>query len=199
MMIKSITKLLPLFILTGCLSFPVVISKDPFKGTSVVTADMWHTVIDSRIDNLRVLYQKEIVNGEISEPTVSFVFAADIDPYFYNYHGEGLKPEAYILADSRSFRVDLMERNNENRQGASYFYDYPVFIPFYRGFIITSRRQRILTAQLKLTPEIQKAVINSKNYMIRFYFGDNPLTLEATPKQLESVKKFLAAGITTSQ
>ena len=198
-MIKSITKLLPLFILTGCLSFPVVVNKDPFKGISVVTADMWHTVIDSRIDNLRVLYKKEITNGEISDPTVSFAFAADIDPYFYNYHGDDLKPEAYILADSTSFRINLVERNNENRQGASYFYNYPVVIPFYRGFIITSRSQRILTAKLKLTPEIQKAVIVSKSYMIRFYFGDNPLTLEATPKQLESVKKFLAAGITMNQ
>jgi len=189
--------LIPLLVLNGCVQFRVVVDKDPFKGVSQVTADMWHTVVDSDIDNMRVLYHKEIANGAVSDPVVSFVFVAEIDPYYHNYYGESLKPEAYILTDDKSYRVDLFERKNQKGKTTSvmYGYGYYWFMPYYRRIIVNSSVQRrILTAKARLNAEIQSAIFSSRKYMIRFYVGENTLTLEATPKQLESVKKFLSAG-----
>ncbi len=88
----------------GCVSFTVTWENDTFNGAEVVTADMWHTVVDSSIDNRRVLYRKEIVRGVVSDPVVSFNFVAYPDSD-YHYHGESINPEAYILADKKSFPV----------------------------------------------------------------------------------------------
>jgi hypothetical protein len=192
---KIASTLLPFLILTGCISFPVTVEKDPFRGVSVVTADMWHTVIEGNVDNVRVLYQKEIKIGENLDPVVSFVFIADMDPYYGGYYGEGLKPEAYILADGKSFKVILSERNNVKRVSHPYVYAYPMWFPYYRSVIIRTVQQHVLTAKLTLTPDIQGAILPSKSCLIRFFVGDNPVTLEATPKQLASVKKFLATSV----
>ncbi len=197
---KLITIVLPFLILTGCISFPVVVNRDPFKGETVVTADMWHTVIDSRIDNIRVLYQKHIKNGVVSDPVVTFVFVATVDPYYYNYNGESLNPEAYIVADNTSFKVNLIENKNLGEKRSSVMYTYPFVGPYFYFYynpsiIIRTQNRRILIAKIRLTPEIQSAILGATHYMIRFYVGDNPLTLEATPKQLASVKKFLLTGM----
>jgi hypothetical protein len=189
--------MIPLLVLNGCAQFPVTVDKDPFKGVTQVTADMWHTVIDSDIDNRRVLYNKEIVNGVVSDPVVSFVFVAEIDPYYHTYNGEGLKPEAYILADDKSYKVNLFERKNRKGKTTSimYGYGYYWYMPYYGRVIVNSSvRRRILAAKAHLNTEIQSAIFGSHKYMIRFYVGDSALTLEATSKQHESVKKFLSVG-----
>ncbi len=193
---KLIAMIMPLFFVTGCISFPVVMEKDPFRGVSVVTADMWHSVVEGDVDNLRALYRKDIKNGEVSDPVVSFVFVTEVNPYG-TYYGEGLKPEGYILADGKSFKVVLSERNNVKRVTYPPVYDvYPMWYPYYfRGVIIRTVTRHVLTAKLTLTPDIQGAILTSRSYHLRFFLGDNPITLEATPKQLESVKKFLEAGI----
>jgi hypothetical protein len=196
---KLITIVLPFLVLTGCISFPVVVNRDPFKGETVVTADMWHTVIDSRIDNIRVLYQKHIKNGVVSDPVATLVFVATVDPYYYNYNGESLNPEAYIVADNTSFKVNLIENKNLGEKRSSIIYNYPLIGPYFYFYynpsiIIRTENRRILIAKLRLTAEIQSAILGATHYMIRFYIGDSPLTLEATPKQLASVKKFLLTG-----
>ena len=176
------------FLSTGCSRFPVVVNRDPFKdGVTVITDDMWHTVTDSRIDNTRVLYYKYIKNGEVSEPIVTFEFVAKIDPYYYDYHGESLNPEVYILTDNAQFTEKLIVNENlkQDMEMSRYYYSH---------VRIRTDSWHMLIAKIKLTPEIQQAIIKTKKYMIRFYLGDNPLTLESTPNQLDSVKKFLVTG-----
>jgi hypothetical protein len=199
---KLVSIILPFVVMTGCISFPVVVKRDPFRGETVVTADMWHTVIDSRIDNIRVLYQKHIKNGVVSEPVVTFWFVATVDPYYYNYNGESLGTEAYVVADDTSFKVNLTENKNlgEKRSSVMYTYPYPYGGPYFYFYynpsvIIRTENRRILIAKIQLTPEIQSAILGATHYMIRFYVGDNPLTLEATPRELASVKKFLLTGM----
>jgi len=222
---KFLTIVIPFLLLTACVSFPVVVDRDQFKGETIVTADMWHTVVDSGIDNLRALYRKEIKNGAASDPTVTFVFVAVIDPYYYNYNDESLKPEAYVVVDDTTFKVNLIETKKLAQRRESVTYDYitvaprfyyyqrypyyhypyygysyyPYYYPYSPSVVIRPESRRILTAKLRLTPEIQSAIVNATKYMIRFYVGDNPLTLEATPKQLASVKKFLLAGAGENQ
>ena len=73
--------------ITGCANFPVVVNDDPFKGVKSVSVDMWHTVLDSDLDNIRTLYHKKISKGEVSDPIAVIVFVAVVDPY-YGYRGE---------------------------------------------------------------------------------------------------------------
>lgn len=177
-----------LALLMGCASFPVVIKRDPFKkGADVITADMWHSVVDSRIDNTRVVYEKTINNGIVSDPSVTFEFVARVDPYYYDYHGENFKSEAYVLADDAQFTVPLVSSENVKlgmEMGHAFFSDV----------VINTDTRRMLIAKIRLTPEIQQAIEKSKIYMIRFYLGDIPLTLQATTEQLEAVKKFIRSG-----
>ena len=185
--IYDILLLMLLFLSTGCSRFPVIIDRDPFKdGVTVITDDMWHTVTDSRIDNARVLYYKYIKNSEVSDPIVTFEFVARIDPYYYDYHGESLNPEVFILADNAQFTEKLIVNENLKQ-------DMEVSRIYFSHVKIKTDSWRMLIAKIELTPEIQQAIIKANKYMIRFYLGDNPLALEATPTQLDSVKKFLLA------
>jgi hypothetical protein len=168
-------------LLVGCGSFKVVVKDDPFKGATVVTADMWHKVLDSSMDNRRVLYTKEIKNGRVMDPTVSFEFFCVISS-FTGYNGESLSPNAVILCDSRSFNVGLYNVKT-NKQNNIYINNYSA----------GTYQSATLMADLKLSPEIQKAILNCQKYQIRFYHGSTPLTLGTTGSQLDAVKKFLAA------
>lgn len=186
-----------LSIVSGCASFPVVVQNDPFKGVTDVTVDMWHTVLDSRIDNVRTLYQKQIAGDRVTDPTATFVFVAAVDPYYYNYQGESLSREAYLMVDSVRFPVTLTDSTNVRMKRNSavydyYFYGYSHFF-YYPGVVIwRETNNRVLTARFRLTPEIRKALVGASSYTMRFYLGDMPVTLEATERQLEALKKFLA-------
>ncbi|MBP7737622.1 MAG: hypothetical protein KA369_16695 [Spirochaetes bacterium] len=181
----------------GCASFSVVAQNDPYKGVTDVTVDMWHTVVDSRIDNVRALYHKQISGDRVSDPTVTFVFVAAVDPYYYNYQGESLSREAYLMVDSERFPVTLVDSTNVPMKRNSavydyYFYGYSHFF-YYPGVIIWKEtNSRVLTAKIRLASEIRKALAGASSYTMRFYCGDMPITLEATQQQLDALKKFLA-------
>jgi len=49
-------------------------------------------------------------------------------------------------------------------------------------------------ATIRLTPEIQKALEGAECYQIRFYMGNDPVVLEAAPKQLAALRQFLRTG-----
>ena len=192
---KFISVIFSFIALAGCKMFPVTVSDDPFRGVTVVTADMWHSVVDRRIDNLRVLYSKTISNGSLSDPTVRFEFVANNDPYYNDYHGEKLGPEAYILTDNKSFTVKLIDSSLIPRKiPIVSSYGFGFFHPFYREIIIGTSEQYTILAKIQLTPEISQAILGAGRYMIRFYTGDTPLTLQATKRQLDSVKTFLLKG-----
>lgn len=189
------------FMFAGCASFPVVVTDDPFKGGSVITADMWHSVLDRGIDNTRVLYLKTITVGSVSDPTVKFEFVASDNSYYGDYHGEKIEPDAFILADSISFPVKIIDSFRDSRKVpvvSSFGFFYPFhrfhYFPLYHGVIIGSGSQYTLTAKIRLSPDICRAILSANKYMIRFYTGDTPLTLRATPRQLDSVKRFLLKG-----
>jgi hypothetical protein len=184
--------LFPVLLLAGCGGFQVTVKDDPFKKATVITSDIWHKVIDSNIDNRRVLYQKEINKGKMSNPTVCFEFLASINNS--SYSGEELGHEVYILCDSNSFKLDLVAGNKvqQSQVGSSTTTDSA-------GNNVTqvhSANFCHLTGKIILTPDIQKAILNCRNYQIRFYVGNNTFTLQATEKQLEAVKKFLAVEAT---
>lgn len=186
--------------LTGCASFPLVINDDAFKRTTGVTVNMWHTVLDSQLDNVRTSYHKEISGRNISDPEVTVVFVATVDPYYNNYQGESLSKDAYVMVDSALFPVSLSESSNVRMNKTSTIYDYPYFgYPhfFYFGpgaVIVRESNNRILTARFTLTPDMQKALIGASTYKLRFYTGETPVTLEATSHQLDALKKFLEYG-----
>ncbi len=190
--------------MTGCASFPVAIHEDPFKGVTIVSVDMWHTVLDSDLDNIRTLYYKKISKSEVSDPIATIVFVGTVDPY-YGYHCEGLSREGYIMVDSESFPVNLFENKKERMKHNSMYYNYPFFFAYphfhpyfhfyYPGVVIVKESRRcILTAKISLTPDIQRALAGAVSYKIRMYQGEIPVTLEATSRQLEALKKFLMNG-----
>ncbi len=186
-----------LSIVSGCASFPVVVQNDPYKGVTDVTVDMWHRVVDSRIDNVRTLYHKQIAGDRVSDPTATFVFVAAVDPYYYNYQGESLSREAYLMVDSARFPVTLTDSTNVRMKRNSAFYDYHFYgyshFFYYPGIVIwRETNSRVLTARFRLNPDIRKALAGASSYTMRFYLGDMPVTLEATQRQLEALKKFLA-------
>lgn len=184
---KLVSAVALVMVLTGCGSFKVVVNNDPFKQSTVVTVDMWHKVVDSRMDNRRVLYTKEIKNGRVLDPTVSFEFFCVINS-FYGYNGEDLKPEATVLCDNKNFNVNLFNVKN-NKQSNIYVSNYSA----------GTYHSSTLLADMKLTLDVQRAIMNCESYMIRFYAGNTPITLKATGSQLDAVKKFLAADATNTR
>lgn len=173
----------------GC-GFKVVVSNDPFKKATVVTADMWHKVIDSKIDNQRVIYQKEIVNGKISKPTVSFEFSAAIgDMVGYHYHGEPLGNDVYVLCDANNFKVKLLDNNiiTSTHFGRQENTDSKGNV----NTVVNIGHSGYLSGKIILTQDIQQAILNCANYQIRFTVGNNYITLNATSSQLKAVKEFL--------
>jgi hypothetical protein len=180
--------------LTACRSFDVVVKKDDFKGTTVVTADMWHKVTDSKIfDNQRFAYEKEIKNGKTSIPTAFFLFQALIFP-MWGYNGEDFDKTVYIVCDEKNFKVKMDDYNKVERTDVSGSGSTNA-AGQYSASVSTYRRSTI-TGKFSLTPDIQQAISKCSKYMIRFYVvGNNtPVTLVATEPQLEAVKKFIAAN-----
>jgi len=191
-------------VMTGCVSFPVTVNNDPFKDVTTVSVDMWHTVLDSDLDNVRTLYTKRIAKGEVSDPIATIVFVASADPY-YGYHGQDMSKEAYIMADATTFPLSLIDNRKERVKHNTMIYDYPYVYPYGFGYphfyfyypgvvIVKESRRYILTARIRLTQEVQSAIIGASSYKIRLYLGETPVTLEATSKQLEALKKFIAYG-----
>ncbi|MBN2159511.1 MAG: hypothetical protein JW807_08955 [Spirochaetes bacterium] len=180
--------------IVGCRTFDVVVKKDPFKGSTVVSADMWHKVTDSRIfDNQRFAYEKEIRNGKTLIPTAFFLFQAYIVP-LWGYNGEDLEKNIFLVCDSKNFKVRMSEYNKVERTDVSGG-GRTDSSGNYRSSVSTTRVCTI-TGKFQLTPEIQQAISKCSKYMIRFYLVgvNNPITLEATPAQLEAVKKFIATN-----
>jgi len=177
--------------LAGCRSFDVIIKDDPFKKATTVTADMWHKVIDSKIDNQRMLYEKNINNGKVSIPTVSFQFYAIIHPV-WGYNGEDLEKQVIILCNNNNFKVNIAEyrkldqRNVHGSGNTDAVGNYSASV----NTLYTST----ITGKFLLMPDVQNAILNCKEYMIRFYFGNTPLTLKATSEQLVAVKKFISTN-----
>lgn len=179
----------------GCRSFEVVVKDDPFKGTSVITADMWHTVTDFRVfDNQRVLYEKEIKNGRVGTPTAFFLFNAIVIP-MWGYNGEDLEQSAYIVCDNNKFKTNIIGYKKEIRTNVSGSGNTDASGNYHAS--VSTSRTSVITGKIALTPDIQNAISKCSKYMIRFYLtgGTNsPVTLEATPAQLDAVKKFIAAN-----
>ncbi|HOT44901.1 MAG TPA: hypothetical protein PLM53_09725 [Spirochaetota bacterium] len=195
-------------IITGCVSFPVTVNNDPFKDVTTVSVDMWHTVLDSDLDNIRTLYTKTISKGDMSDPVATIVFVASADPY-YGYHGQDMSKEAYVMVDATTFPLSLIDNKKERVKHNTMIYDYPYVYPYVYGYphfffyypgvvIVKESRRYILTARIRLTPEIQSAIMGGSSYKIRLYLGETPVTLEATSKQLEALKKFIVYGHTAS-
>lgn len=189
-----------IILLTGCVSFPVQVNNDPFKDVTTVSVDMWHSVLDSDLDNIRALYTKSISRGDVSDPIATIVFLASADPY-YGYQGQDMSKEAYIMADTTTFPLNLVDHRKERVRHNTMIYDYPPvygyphFYFYYPGVVIVKESRRyVLTARIRLTREIQSAIVGAASYKIRLYLGETPVTLEATPKQLEALKKFIAYG-----
>lgn len=192
---KRFLVFLVLFVfVVGCRSIEVIVKDDPFKKATTVTADMWHKVMDSRIDNQRMLYEKDIKNGRVSIPTVSFQFYSIVHP-FWGYNGEDLKKDVILLCDNTSFKANIADYRKllqENVSGSG-----STNSSGHYSASVSTVHTSTMTGKLFLMPDVQKAILNCKEYMVRFYVGSNPLTLKATPDQLEALKKFIAADATS--
>ncbi|OHD64606.1 MAG: hypothetical protein A2176_08990 [Spirochaetes bacterium RBG_13_51_14] len=192
--------LLILIFMTGCgRKFLVVVKDDPFKKATTVTADMWHTVSDGNLDNMRALYTKDIKNGIASNPELKLEFSGLLGTYT-GYQGEQLEKEAYISTDTKSFKVfldDLTQKEFKDTRSSS---DSSLDSSGFRSSSSTRTWHTAhMTGTIILTPDIQKAIIDSKSYMIRVYAGKTPTTLTATPAQLEALKKFLQFDATNTK
>jgi hypothetical protein len=180
--------LLLVFFLVGCKGMNIMVKDDPFKKSTVVTADIWHKVMDSKIDNQRVLYEKEIKNGQVTVPAVSFQFYAIIHPW-WGYNGEDLGKEVYLSCDDKSFKVNLLDYRNLKQENVSGHGSTNAAGQYSAS--VSTTHTATMTGKIMLTPDIQKAIKGCNNFMYRFYVGSNTLTLQATSQQLEVVKKFL--------
>ncbi len=181
--------------LVGCAS-GIVVKEDPFKGTVNVSADMWHKVADHNtmvFDNQRFLYEKEIKNGKVSNPTAYFLFNLFVIP-LYGYSGEDFEKTAYIVCDNKNFKANIIDYKNVERAsvhgsgstdaGGSY------------SAKVGTTHQCTVTGKIVLTPDMLQAISNCSDYMIRFYLvGSNiPVTVKATSGQLNAVKKFISVN-----
>jgi hypothetical protein len=180
------------FFVVGCRSFPVVIKDDPFTKGLSVTADMWHDVSDGNITNMRAYYTKNIKNGVSSIPELKLEFQG----YFgaSGYIGEKLENNVDISAGDKSFNLKFIDTTyKEMRQIHSSSSSSADSSGFRSSSSMGEWHYCILTGTIKLTPDIQKAILNGDKYLIRVYAGKTPTTLVASSKQLDAVKKFMAA------
>ncbi len=191
--------LLVVSFLVGCSSFEVAVNDDPFKGTTFVSADMWHKVIDQNkmvFDNQRFLYEKEIKKGKVSNPTAYFLFKLAVVSIL-GYNGEDFEKTAYIVCDNKNFKANIIDYNKVERTNVSG--EAKSTINWVNR--TTSAESEIgtshictVTGKIVLTPDIQQAIANCSVYMIRFYLAKNnvPVTLQATDSQLDAVKRFIS-------
>src|SRR5512136_1135927 len=94
-------KILPLFLCTallyGCESgYSVIVKDDPYKQSVLIKVDMRHNVVEGRLENETMAYEREIKNGKGSPVTVFFWFYAS--SYF---SGRELEDKIYLLIDGR--------------------------------------------------------------------------------------------------
>jgi hypothetical protein len=161
---------------------------------------MWHRVPGRKLDNVRTVYYRQITGDSASDPLATFVFVATIDPGYPTYCGGELNRNAWILAGPESFPVRLMDNNSDYTRSQAMLcgcrivggYRLYYFHPGMTGGSETG--QSVMTATIRLTTEIQKALEGAECYQIRFYMGNDPVVLEAAPKQLAALRQFLRTG-----
>jgi hypothetical protein len=189
-MLKFTMLLLSLCLAIGCRSFNVVVENDAFKGVVVVKADMWHKVIEGKLDNLQALYQKEINNGKITDAFIMLQFRAIQHPML-GYNGEDLEKSAYLLIDAKSYKIDMKDMSTSRNT-----YLHGNIGPNYAGtssVTINATPTVALIAKVPLSEQMLADMANAQSLKIRVYTGINPCTLEATSSQLKAVKIFASS------
>jgi hypothetical protein len=193
LLIFSIVPLLAL----GCRSFSVVVADDPFTKTTVVTADMWHDTLDGKITNMRALYTKELKGNVFTTPELQLEFRGDI-PGFSGYTGEKLEKKVEISLDERLFILYFDDTTyNDFKQAHSSYSSSSSSTGFSTSSSSGEWHWANLTATLKLWSELQKAILNSKTFLIRVYTGKYYTTLSASPAQMSALKDFLSLDVET--
>ncbi len=182
---KKFIFVLSLVLVTGCTSYSITVTEDPFKKTTLVKLDMRHKVVDGPLDNTRALYIRELKKGSADGTTLILHFlnkgyAGSSDVW------SALEGEAYILAGEKSFRV-MMDVRERMQPGMAFGVEdwYGHYLRFY------THSWKSYTGILQLSGKIEKSILSAERYMIRVYTDKNPTTLEATPSQLEKLKEFL--------
>ena len=173
-----------IFIL-GCGGFKVLVMDDPFKKTTIVKVNMWHKVVEGYLDNRLIVYEREINQGKKSLTNVSFTFYATS-----RFDGKKMEDKIYLLIDGKSFTLPINDIKDDTKtETGMHGVGGPVIHA--RTYNIS---QRYIYGKFQLTPEIEQAILNCKDYSMRVYMDTETTTLRATDNQLDSVKEFLMVG-----
>ena len=185
---KTIILSVLIVVVMGCESYHVKVSDDQFKKSKVLKVEMWHKVLEGNLDNRSAVYIREIKDGKNQPITVNFHFRAGdlmrsamMSPFGTTNRTVELDEEAYILIDDVSNKLPVT-----NRQ-----LDRTMTVWSGSGAIYGGTHDD-LYGTLELSSDIAKKISRAKNIQYRFYAKGEPTTLEATPKQLESLKEFVS-------
>jgi hypothetical protein len=178
---KVITVACILSLFIGCSAGSVQVKKNPFSQSVEITYDRWHKVLEGALDNRRVLYEREIVNGKRGPVKVTMEFAPgfSFDPTSGFMRLDGT---VQIATDGKSFKLPIQSLDvlKEVMPGAD-------------GKTIDTGRYFNQKAHLVFTPEVEKAILNCKSYMILVTAGGQKTVMQASSSELSNLKKFLTA------
>jgi len=192
---KVLVIAIALGLLVGCSrSYQIKVESDKFKGSDLLVLEMWHTVVDGDLDNTSLVYKREVKKGKFLPTIADFTFQSG-RMSFGGDQGGDLEKKAYIMAGDKKFEMALSNTKSKenvdlyasgNSYGSSDSYNVNVH----------AQNWKVLKCTLALTPEIENAIVNCDNYMLRFYYGGRATTLQATPDQLVKLKELLNLKLT---
>jgi hypothetical protein len=173
----SIAFLVLLFVVNCGRGFQIVVNDDPFKNSKKVTLAMWHKVVEGSLDNYETTYEREIKSGAKQLVLVTFKF----NNAFTTDEIHDLNNEAHILIGDKNYTNACLNVNFQNR-----------LVGYSSGTYASIRNLTDLSVGVQLSLQQQIDIMTSNKLMYRFYSGNQPVTLEATPDQLVKVKEFIA-------
>ncbi|HOW84046.1 MAG TPA: hypothetical protein PK573_15900 [Spirochaetota bacterium] len=170
----------------GCESYQVKVTDDQFKKSKVMKVQMWHKVLEGKLDNRSVTYTREFKDGKNMPITVTFHFRAGdflksamSMPFGNSERTVELDEEAYLLVDNESIKLTVSDRQRDRTMNV-WGTDSGVW----------AGTTDDLYGSLEIPPQVGNKMAKAKNIQYRFYAYKEPTTLEATPKQLLKLREF---------
>ncbi len=191
---KTLVLFVSLAFAAGCARGVIVVKNDDFKKSTIVRMDLDHTAYtDARHLNYLsygCTYEREIAGGRKLTALYHVRLMTSV-------LSKDLKGEAFVKIDDAVRRVSVADvasdRREEVRREVVMRASDKSGKAEKTGDTVTVNENKIMTATLSFTPEIEKLILKAQTLQYRLYAQTDAITLTVSARDLERVKAFLLA------
>jgi hypothetical protein len=175
---KYFALIILIFIINNCGGSKIIITEDKYMKIKTATLEIKHKVIEGKLQNGVVRYEKEIPRNLNKPVSVFFVFFSNPDSSFFVE--TALDDTAYVIINDKKYKVPVTEISSQNNISSG-------------GFMVisVSRNWFVLTGKVKLTKEIETELLKSDKLIYRFTTSNKPSIVEVKPAELQKVKELI--------